>query len=1527
MDKQDTTSVGSSAGSPSDHPKPPIVTNAITWTAIPHGSSGPLAQGSKLYVSVFISPRLTTTGGAATLADCDAWLNWPTTVSKLSYKVAFDGGPTFSAKVVSGTPDLDRWRALFEPSTPIASYQWVDYSKTVINSYPVSRINADIAARYQGVMQEISGNPYEFPTTSQMARQLTDIPTLNPGSLGAQQVNAAVNAALQDSGLNAQTAMPAYRMLKKSAQKKWPIQADYLQVVSFHDRLASVAQEAIAQPPLPMPTVAELEQRYDFHAMISALGNHPALLRLLGLVVDLEVDVLAQSEGSSSLVPMGGSATTVSVIPSDFYSSPPNILTATYYSLSGDGSFVARAVSDSYLTQDLMLQLGNSSYAPASPFEIIQMDVDGASLKMLALAPTVAKQLALLEADAQDLGARVLGGDKGQSLPSLRSAGLSLIHTGRAYDLTQRLARATKLNAGALPKTPPSQTAPANPTVLLHADDLARGYTFDVWDAKTNRWAPLCRRTGTYEFTHRSLRGSKFVPVPDGDEGFVALTTAQVRGSTQTSDMYLHEQVARWHGWSLSAARPVDPNGIPLDKNDLADQSPDAQMGRFGLKTSYTVPAGTLPRLRFGRTYKMRARMMDIAGNVPAFDPNATSNPLAESDEVTYRRWEPLVAPTLMLRQSIDGSPGESMARLVIRSDVGVTVEDYYHSISTASGPDSRRGGPIRLPSGNSGSGAQAYAPNEYAERFFLPPITSQVMAETHGMFDSPPSWSGGHDWLNQWWTIVDSLDQSAHSQAATADAATQGDKQVTTAPVDAHPAETLPLPYMPDPLAKGITFLFLPGLPKGQACSLDWGGTWPFLGTLRLVLQGPSTTGDGSPVSQLAATPRTQALARTLNIPSSVLTVYLPQGQMTTVRYSSLLPTDAANTALSLMALWQWVVQAYQSKLISKKEFDRFGDHARAGLLWLLTPYREITLVHAVQHPLITPAFSKLFRTARQAGGTSAQLWDARIPVSGISTSKIDISAHWYEPTDDVTKPGPSLLDSRAHVSEIPISYTDTMLSFASTTPCNSTPANPAQALLAAAAAENRKHFIHELGNTKYHRVKYTLTATTRYREYFPFTETDIENNPELIAASSDSPANASYPMAPNPDTAVSMDIADGAGPLPLGVLDVPSTARPQSPNLLYVVPAFYHYSAAMPDGSLQSARFGGGLRVYLERPWYSSGEGELLGVVLPSGGNPYSLAPDPSRYTQWGLDPLYKSQSLPASNTACPTVDMFQAAVWTGKGLGIEEQPGKVVDVAAHAVQYDADRRLWYSDIYVSGGPAYYPFVRLALARCQPKSLAGCELSRLVLADFAQLAPDRVVTVAFDPTNADLLNISVLGQWSAGPGLLGAEPGQWQGKAVKAYAGLGSHVMTADVEVQPFGGTDGDLDAWVSVTSFSLATSGSITTGPNITTGPAKFTGQGSSMGEPKMVSTQPTLFGAQQSGGSYALWTGSATIDPPQPPGTPARLVVREYEWAATEPESTQSSEILPGQSSTTTTSTTVNGTYRLVWAEVLDLLLPS
>jgi hypothetical protein len=114
----------------------------------------------------------------------------------------------------------------------------------------------------------------------------------------------------------------------------------------------------------------------------------------------------------------------------------------------------------------------------------------------------------------------------------------------------------------------------------------------------------------------------------------------------------------------------------------------------------------------------------------------------------------------------------------------------------------------------------------------------------------------------------------------------------------------------------------------------------------------------------------------------------------------------------------------------------------------------------------------------------------------------------------------------------------------------------------------------------------------------------------------------------------------------------------------------------------------------------------------------------------TQWGSDPVWQS-ALPLHP---PTVGDFPRRVGFASDLTLDELSSAAhVVVAAHDVFWSADRKLWYSDIEIDAGNAYFPFVRLALARYQPHSVTGAHLSRVVMTDFIQLAPDRTAELSF--------------------------------------------------------------------------------------------------------------------------------------------------------------------------------------------------
>jgi hypothetical protein len=256
-----------------------------------------------------------------------------------------------------------------------------------------------------------------------------------------------------------------------------------------------------------------------------------------------------------------------------------------------------------------------------------------------------------------------------------------------------------------------------------------------------------------------------------------------------------------------------------------------------------------------------------------------------------------------------------------------------------------------------------------------------------------------------------------------------------------------------------------------------------------------------------------------------------------------------------------------------------------------------------------------------------------------------------------------------------------------------------------------------HHFNDTKHHRVTYRAVATSRFCDYF---------TPTLGPAGPD------------------RDFTRPSEPV---VVDIPASARPDAPRVLYVVPTF-GWERQTSTNLKRSMRFGGGLRVYLDRPWYSSGDGELLGVVLYGESAPINREAWKHLVTQWGLDPIWDADRL----AAIPDRWNFPRNVAEEIGLSLEEPTpagalGKGrVNVAGHEVGFDGTR--WYCDLTVETyQDDYSPFIRLALARYQPHALDDAKLSRVVLADFAQLTPDRALLVTSDPYHPRSLNVTISG------------------------------------------------------------------------------------------------------------------------------------------------------------------------------------
>jgi hypothetical protein len=242
-----------------------------------------------------------------------------------------------------------------------------------------------------------------------------------------------------------------------------------------------------------------------------------------------------------------------------------------------------------------------------------------------------------------------------------------------------------------------------------------------------------------------------------------------------------------------------------------------------------------------------------------------------------------------------------------------------------------------------------------------------------------------------------------------------------------------------------------------------------------------------------------------------------------------------------------------------------------------------------------------------------------------------------------------------------------------------------------------------------------------------------------------------------------------------------IPNSASPPAPEVLYVVPTFGwdRPSNKVGEESISSRRRGGGLRVYLDRPWNVSGYGEMLAVVLPS----ENFSGDPKYVTQWGNDPIWRSEFV--QGTAPKFGDFINTRINRGTAPDAnrnwlpsfapadeaDQKPGmflytnlwhpdipqSTVDIAPYDVFYDDERQLWYCDIEIKlAAKSYYPFIQLALARYQPTSVLHAHLSHSVLADFMQLVPDRWLTVTKMPNQDKTWRVSVFGNTYSDSSLL---------------------------------------------------------------------------------------------------------------------------------------------------------------------------
>ncbi|WP_291861210.1 hypothetical protein [Marinilabilia sp.] len=1318
------------------------------YTTLPNGK---VTVDGQQYLRISLHCGLRLSHSSATTLDIfPEVLQWAQKIKNVSgFKVRWNGSEVVAATGNTSVIDTEVWGTLIHPGVKVSAFIVEDKSGLKIHAYPTYEISQSLLNVYRdfGIKSPVNllkpGQFLQNENIRRIGRKSVEPEVFNAYQKIEDKSVAKAEVRQDIKGLNLdrsamvrpmvqQQPVMDYRQILQSgnyAQIRIKDKEPAFQFARFRDfHRIDVAR--------PIPSVKPVEvPEFEFHDILAQMSDYPQMLRKLGLVIDLMVpfDSSLPHEGRVSAFPVGlefNDPTEVSV-------------TATAYRMTSKG-FFAREKSGSELRNGFV-KLNTSD------FSVAQIDTDGTAIQTINKVDNQVKNVVEKVSEVQlrvkrmtpdeesvededDERGEEVAGEEG--LPTIKSAGIAIIKNNVETYLNARFVKARQLDVklAAPPTLLPaqlslnSQMLEVNPQItamkiqipdseVMYANDLVMGYRMDVAYAnQPDKWYSLQLKQDeitVYDENKNAWPVDNILP----DEGFNQLALTE---DEEGEDVFVTGVVARWTGWSLAVERP----GFAINEaegtgeeakdyvnNDVAEEEkkygyhPEAKV-RMNVR-SHIVP-GTLPSLRYGNSYHLRMRYVDVAGNSVPLEATPDNPAEAIVQSITYRRYEPIASPVVLAGNKY--KIGEDVERLVIKSDVDTPVQDYS---DPGVDPSDRE-----------------------ARRLLIPPSNSQLTAERHGKFEK--AFSGNMQEAK----LIYGLITSHETPPGVND------------PQDkVYNAGSFKLTYLPDPAAAGVavflaedyedthTQKFSPHrvafIPTGMLENGSWLNVRPV--TIELV--------EGDAGSEW-------------NESSRILTFSLPKGHRARIKYTCYWKNEDLQT---LSGIWE--------QLSTKSGFHQVRDHLREGRHWMVSPAREMELVHAIQRPLRPPVLND---SAADRGYLDTPAWiKTRIRIHGQSTGKVELDATWKEWDDNPLKPLPLEVSNRKLLDSVKIKYNEQVHHVGYFPPRNPE-FNVINTLAPGSRIENIRKLklkpgvqqsgqakkkarienkqgdnaltlkllpvfskayvlkafglMHNFDDTRHRFVDYKPIATTRYPEYFR--QPDAEGTLKPIQG---------------------LAYTQKGEPVRVNIL---SSDRPSPPEVEYIIPTFnWHKSGG--ENQITHLRSGGGLRVYLKRPWFSSGEGEMLGVVLAPQGTAENLPELPVTYSQWGSDPVFP---FPGDTSFHLESSHFKWHSKVDRGIVYPGINDSKADVVAFAPQFDAERKLWYADLSIDPLTRYFPFVKLILARYQEHSLRISNtdvcLSPVVETDFIQLVPERKIKLSVERRGnvATQINVEISGNSYAG-------------------------------------------------------------------------------------------------------------------------------------------------------------------------------
>jgi hypothetical protein len=1045
-----------------------------------------------------------------------------------------------------------------------------------------------------------------------------------------------------------------------------------------------------------------VDERREFHALLTYIGSHSALVGLFRFRIDLELS----PEGVQAVQKLSDSEIHRLKICVSRKSS------ATQPAFDGIAHWTAflrqPGTGDSWWTvaphdpptPSVEFGVLSKRFTPGR-FQLVSFDAETAAAK-LTQASTNAQAADVSPPTKVSVAADALPDRSDPTPPAISTGGIGLYDAEHEMSAVASVRRAIMLidaSRKALAVNPvSSECASSSETIFM--EDVLRGFRVDARisfaELDCGSWLSLSARELRYWFGKKNGDTPDFSATDEAPTGSSGQEKAlDSKGSPQT--LATSRAMFQWGGWNLGVPRStpsLDPDGRTLQE----EPKPQDQ-GSIILRSS---AIDVLP-LRYGASYRFRLRSVDAGGGGLSSDDIDALVANGKIDEETFvfrsqpfARTHPVVAPKIISATALSGTAPDGM--LLVRSfDNG------------------RR---------------------ERREWWIVPPTASFEEFARHGVLDALPA--------------KEVYRELEHHNERLPDGSTP------TPPKEWAPVLKAlsrgQVPFLADPLSSGAIFRCLPN----DHCHTTLRFAEPSLYERKPIPKYPQPDRLRPVKLRLIASDREESFCS-----RETVTVSLPPGRSWSCELASAVPTDFP----SLFAVTTWLGlggtsmratskrgNAYEAP-ISDEVTNAFSKGKKVllgplktklataletGQLQMIAPARTITFLHATQRPLL-PEGRKAIEFARhdthdaialRRPGESQVILCGAIHIDCPSTGRLDFEAQWRDPVDDPTVPNFGERPGKmvAFFTTVPPPFD--VCHLAESAEYGPLPEDPrTNADGKALIPDTGFPFAgsHKWNDLKHHVAVYFATATSRWADYFP----EFKKDPSALT-------RVSQPW----------------------TVHIPSAAAPATPSPLYVIPAF-KTERSETDAWTSQSRVGGWLRIYLERDWFSSGHGEQLAVVLRTI-TATGLSPAESRVvTEWGTDPIWSSAPL----SSFPTLDNLEGAQERiaahrlhipteseerSNAGGIRRSPSQEefeVALAIFDVKVDATRNLLYADLRVNlgFGGGYIPFVRFALARYQKYSVKGLELSPVMQTHFVQLTPTR--TASFHRLAADRIRLAVSG------------------------------------------------------------------------------------------------------------------------------------------------------------------------------------